>query len=196
MFAFANKHPYHEVIISAEAKSNNPIALAVHDQRHYVVNASKSATFSGSMRSGVGIPYDITTKSDKPLADDFLGIIKQAMEKAGNKLNIVITRSGLSKEEVYSELAKTQAPRRIYIDIREWKTDTYMKADLFCLVNLYVLNENNETIAETSIKANAEGYGGSFWNPKKAARKGALKAVKLKLEALINDKMVVKALES
>jgi hypothetical protein len=196
MFAFGNKHPYHEVVISAQSKSNNPIALAVHDQRHYIVNASKSATFIGSMRSGVGIPYDITTKSDKPLADDFLGIIKQAMEKAGNKLFIVPTRSGLSKEEVYSELSKTQAPRSIYIDIREWKTDTYMKADLYCLVNLYVLDQNGATIAETSVKANAEGFGGSFWNPKKAAKKGALKAVKLKLEALINDKVVVKALES
>jgi hypothetical protein len=195
MFAFGNKHPYHEVVISTQIKSNNPIAIAVHDQRHYVVNASKSATFIGSMRSGVGIPYDITTKSDKPLADDFLGIIKQAMEKAGNKLNIVLTRSGLSKEDVYSELLKTGAPRSIYMDIREWKTDTYMKADLFCLLNLYVMNEKGETIAETSVKANAEAYGGSFWNPEKAAKKGALKAVKLKLEALLNDKVIVKALE-
>jgi hypothetical protein len=196
MFAFGNKHPYHEVVISAQIKSNNPIAIAVHDQRHYVVNASKSATFIGSMRSGVGIPYDITTKSDKPVADDFLGIIKEAMEKSGNKLLIVPTRSGLSKEEVISELKKTQAPRSIYIDIREWKTDTYMKADLYCLVNLYVMDQNGDTIAETSVKANAEAYGGSFWNPKKAAKKGALKAVKLKLEALINDKVIVKALES
>jgi hypothetical protein len=196
MFAFGNKHPYHEVAISTQIKSNNPIAIAVHDQRHYVVNASKSATFIGSMRSGVGIPYDITTKSDKPVADDFLGIIKQAMEKAGNKLYIVPTRSGLTREEVLAELAKTQASRSIYIDIREWKTDTYMKADLYCLVNLYILDQNGETIAETSVKANAEAYGGSFWNPKKAAKKGALKAVKLKLEALLNDKVIVKALES
>jgi hypothetical protein len=196
MFAFGNKHPYHEVVIGTQIKSNYPISLAIHDQRHYVVNAGKSATFIGNMRSGVGIPYDITTKSGKPVADDFLGIIQKAMEKAGNKLHMVQTRSGLTKEEVYSELLKTRSPRSIYIDIREWKTDTYMKADLYCLVNLYVLNEKGETIAETSVKANAEGYGGSFWNPKKAAKKGALKAVKLKLEALLNDKVVVKALES
>jgi hypothetical protein len=196
MFAFGNKHPYHEVIISTPIKSNNPIAIAVHDQRHYVVNASKSATFIGNMRSGVGIPYDISTKSDKPLADDFLEIIKRAMEKAGNKIHVVPTRSGLSKEEVLSDLVKTGASKSIYIDIREWKIDTYMKADLYCLVNLFVLDRNGETIAETSVKASAEAYGGSFWNPKKAAKKGALKAVKLKLEALINDKVIVKALES
>jgi hypothetical protein len=196
MFAFGNKHPYHEVVISTLIKSNDPIAIAIHDQRYYVVNASKSATFIGSMRSGVGIPYDITTKSEKPLVDDFLDVIKQAMEKSGNKLFIVPTRSGLSKEDILSELARTQALRRIYIDIREWKTDTYMKADLYCLIHLYVFDQNNEIIAETSVKANAEGYGGSFWNPKKAAKKGALKAVKLKLEALLNENVIVKALES
>ena len=196
MFAFGNKHPYHEVVISTQVKSHDPIAIAVHDQRHYVVNASKKATFIGSMRSGVGIPYDITTKSDKPLAEDFQIIIKQAMEKAGNKLIIVPAFLGISKEEVLSGLEKTQAPRRIYIDIREWKTDTYMKANLYCLLHLYVFNQNNEIIAESSVKANAEGYGGSFWNPKKAAKKGALKAVKLKLEALLNDEVIVKALES
>jgi hypothetical protein len=195
MLAFANKHPYHEVVISTQIKSNDPIAIAIHDQRHYVVNASKSATYIGNMRSGVGIPYDINTKSDKPLADDFVGVIKHAMEKTGNKLFIIPTRSGLSKEQVLSELAKTQAKRRIYFDIREWKTDTYMKADLYCLLHLYVFDQNNTILAETSVKANAEGYGGSFWNPKKAAKKGALKAVKFKLEALLNDKVIVKALE-
>jgi hypothetical protein len=196
MLAFGNKHPYHEVVISTPIKCNSPIGIAIHDQRHYVTNASKSATFIGTMRSGVGIPYDITTKSDKTLADEFLGIIINALEKNGNTTKPVITRSGLNKEEVMAELSKTGANRNVYMDIREWKTDTYMKADLYCLVNLYVLDQNGQTVAETSIKSNAEAFGGSFWNPKKAAKKGALKAVKLKLEALLNDDIIVKAIQS
>ena len=130
------------------------------------------------------------------MADDFIGIVKNALEKNGNNLKIVITRSGLSKEDVLSELMKTGAARQMYMDIREWKTDTYMKADLYCLVHLTVFDQNGNTLAETNIKSNAEAFGGSFWNPKKAAKKGALKAVKLKLEALINDNIVVKALQS
>ena len=173
MFAFANKHPYHEVVMSTEIKSNNPLAIAIHDQRHYVVDGSKSATFVGSLRSGVGIPYDITTKSGKPLADDMLEVAGRAIEKNGVKLHKVVTRSGLSKEDVVAELKKTQAPRSLYFNIMEWKTDTYMKADLYC----------------------REGFGGSFWNPKKAAKKGSLKAVKLKMEALVNDPNILKAIE-
>jgi hypothetical protein len=196
MFAFGNHHPYHEVIISTPVKSSQPIALAVHDQRPYVVDSSKLATFVGSMRSGVGIPYDITTKSGNTTADDMLGILKRALEKNGNDIKTVSTRSGLSKEAVLEELAKTGAPKRVYMRLLEWKTDTYMKADLYCLVDLYVYNEKGEQIAETTIKSKAEAFGGSFWNPKKAAKKGALKAVKLKLEALIGDKNVVNALNS
>lgn len=195
MFAFANKHPYHEVVISTQIKSNNPVALAVHDQRHYVLDGSKSATFCGSMRSGVGIPYDITTKSGKPIADDILEVVGRAIEKNGVKLHKVATRSGLTKDAIVAELSKTQAARSLYINIMEWKTDTYMKADLFCLVNLQVLDTKGNVVAENSVKANREAFGGSFWNPKKAAKKGALKALKMKMEALINEPNVLKAFE-
>lgn len=195
MFAFANKHPYHEVAMSTEIKSNNPLAIAIHDQRHYVVDGSKSATFVGSLRSGVGIPYDITTKSGKPLADDMLEVVGRAIEKNGVKLHKVVTRSGLSKEDVIAELNKTQAPRSLYFNIMEWKTDTYMKADLYCLVNLQVLDNSGKVLAESSVKASREGFGGSFWNPKKAAKKGSLKALKLKMEALVNDPNILKAIE-
>ncbi|MEI6123321.1 MAG: hypothetical protein WCQ95_06800 [Bacteroidota bacterium] len=192
MFAFGNKHPYHEVVITTPIKSTTPIAIAIHDQRQYIIDASKSATFCGSMRSGVGIPYDITTKSDKPVADDMLGILCSALEKNGNPVIKVLTRSGLSKKAVITLLNETQAEKQIYISIHEWKTDTYMKADLYCFVTLDVYNKNGEIIAENSIKANAEAYGGSFWNPKKAARKGALLAVKLKLDLLLNSEKIVK----
>ena len=184
MFAFGNKHPYHEVVLASPIKSTTPIAIAIHDQRHYVVNASKSATFCGSMRSGVGIPYDITTKSGKPVADDMLGIVCNALEKNGNTVHKIVTRSGLSKDAVLAELRTTQADKQIYISLHEWKTDTYMKADLYCFVTMEVFDKEGKVIAENAIKANAEGYGGSFWNPKKAAKKGALKALKLKLDVL------------
>lgn len=193
MFAFSNKHPYHEVVMSTDIKSSNPIALAIHDQRHYVLDGSKSATFCGSLRSGVGIPYDITTKSGKPLADDMLEVIGRAIEKNGIKLHKVATRSGLTKDAVVAELKKTQADRSLYINILEWKTDTYMKADLYCLVNLQILDNNGNVVAENSVKASSEGFGGSFWNPKKAAKKGALKALKMKMEALLNAPNVLKA---
>lgn len=195
MFAFGNKHPYHEVIISTQIKSNNPVALAIHDQRQYVVDGSKSATYCGNLRSGVGIPYDITTKSGKPFADDILDVVGKALEKNSINLNKVATRSGLTKEAVIAELVKTQAPRSLYIRILEWKTDTYMKADLYCLVLLQVLDNNGNIVAENSVKTSREAFGGSFWSPQKAAKKGALKAVKMKMEALINEPNIIKAFE-
>ncbi len=195
MFAFGNKHPYHEVVLSTPIKSSSSIAIAVHDQRHYVVDASKSATFCGSMRSGVGIPYDITTKSDKPVADDMLDIIYHALAKNGNNVIKVATRSGLHKKDILGLLSESKAQKQVYICIHEWKTDTYMKADLYCYLTLDVYDQNGIILVENDVKASAESYGGSFWNPKKAARLGALKAVKLKLDLLLNTEKVVKAIE-
>ncbi|HOV12644.1 MAG TPA: hypothetical protein PLL90_12865 [Bacteroidales bacterium] len=191
MFAFGNKHPYHEVGISTQIKSPQAIALAVHDQRHYVANGTKKATYCGSLRSGVGIPYDITTKSGKPLADDVLEVISHALQKNGNSVHQVTTQPGKSKETILAELTATQAPHGLYISIQEWKTDTYMNADLYCLVLLQVLDNNGNVLAENNVKASREAFGGSFWNPKKAAKKGALKALKMKLEALINHPIVL-----
>ncbi|HOY33394.1 MAG TPA: hypothetical protein PKW80_16055 [Bacteroidales bacterium] len=195
MFAFGNKHPYHEVVMSTRIKTNSPVALAVHDQRAYIVNGSKSAAYCGSLRSGVGIPYDITTKSGKPIADDILGVIGRAIEKNGVTLHKVVTRSGLAKESVTEELIKTSAPRSLYIGIHEWKTDTYVNADLYCLVILQVLDNKGNILAENTVKANREGFGGNFWNPKKAAKKGALKALKMKMEELINEPNILNTFE-
>ena len=196
MFAFANKHPYHEVVISTPIRSKFPIAIAVHDRRRYVVEGTKQETFCGNMRSGVGIPFDISTKSDQPLADDFMGIMKHALEKNGNQINIIPTRANLNKDYVHSRLLAENLPRIMYIEILEWKIDTYVKADLYCYINITVMNQNGEIMGEATVKANREPYGGSFWNPKKAARQGALKAVKLKLEALLNDSVILKYLQS
>lgn len=148
------------------------------------------------MRSGVGIPYDILTKSEKPLAEEMQMIIKSALEKNGNRITSFSTNFIKTDSEILNEMYKNQHSFNLYIDIREWKTDTYIKADLYCLMTLYIYNASGTLLAETTVKANREAYGGSFWNPKKAARKGALKAVKLKLEALINDEVVLRTLES
>ena len=196
MFAFANKHPYHEVVISIPIRSKHPIAIAVHDRRRYVVDGTKQETYCGNMRSGVGILFDISTKSDQPLADDFMGILKHALKKNGNQLTIIPTRADENKTYVQSGLLTLKLPRLIYIEILEWKIDTYVKADLYCFLNLTILNQNGEVIGESTVKACREPYGGSFWNPKKAAQKGALNAVKMKLETLLNDEVVLKYLQS
>lgn len=194
MFAFGNKHPYNEVSIGCKINSSKSIAIAVHDQRSYVMDSGKTPDYCGNMRSGVGIPYDIHTKSGIPVAAEMENIICNAMIKNGNTVQKVATSHAQKTEQVIENLKITNADRLIYIKMLEWKTDTYMKADLYCLMQLFAYNSTGELIAETTVKASREAFGGSFWNPKKAARKGALKALKLKLEALINDDTIIKTL--
>jgi uncharacterized protein YdaT len=194
MFAFGNKHPYDEVSIGCKINSSKSIAIAVHDQRAYVLDSGKTPDYCGNMRSGVGIPYDIHTKSGVAVASEMLTIICNAMIKNGTSVQKVVTTHAQKTDQVIENLKNTHADKLVYIKILEWKTDTYMKADLYCLMNLFVYNQQGDLIVETTVKASREAYGGSFWNPKKAARKGALKALKLKLEALVNDDTIVKAL--
>ena len=169
MFAFGNKHPYDEVSIGCKILSSKKIAIAVHDQRSYVLDSSKVPSYCGNMRSGVGIPYDITTKSGNPVATEMDSIIFNALVKCGNSVQKITTSPQQKTDQVIENLKITDADRLIYIKILEWKTDTYMKADLYCLINLFVYNPDGELLAETTVKASREPFGGSFWNPKKAA---------------------------
>ena len=193
MFAFSNRHAYHDTVVSLPYTGNSRVAISVHDRRHYVTDGSKHPNFVGSMRSGVGIPYDISTKTKLALAEDMLGSLAASFGRKGFQVEKANASHTESPETVLGRLHGQSADRKIIMTLYEWKTDTYMNADLFCFVTLQVFDAGNNLLGESSIKAEREGYGGSFWNPVKHARRVAPKAFKLKMDALFGHENIRKA---
>jgi hypothetical protein len=59
-----------------------PLALGVQDLRSYVISGDKGEDFAGLARSGYGIPYDIGTESNRPLAQEMADVIAGALRTA------------------------------------------------------------------------------------------------------------------
>lgn len=193
MIAFKNKHSYHDVLLNIPY-SGISLALAIHDRRPYITNGSKPATFVGSMRSGVGIPYDINTKSGVALASDFAQSLLQSFQKKGNSITHLNITHNETTDAVLQKLISSAEPLKLYLSIHEWKTDTYINVDLYCNINLKVYDQSGNCLAEKSIITERENHGGSFWNPVKHARKVAPRAFKIKTELLLDAPEIKKAL--
>ena len=62
--------------------NGQPLALGVQDLRSYVVSGDKGEDFAGLARSGYGIPYDIGTESNRPLAQEIADMIATALRSS------------------------------------------------------------------------------------------------------------------
>src|SRR5437763_1752035 len=83
------KHAYHNGSPRMTARGPMSVALVVQDQRAPVLSGAKGPDFVGFQRSGFGIPYDVTTASGRPLADDFATSIRHGLQRAGYRVTAV-----------------------------------------------------------------------------------------------------------
>jgi hypothetical protein len=178
-------------------EGSGQLAVGVVDHRPYVVSGDKGATFVGLQRSGVGIPYNVNTQSGRPLASDFSGAISKALTDKGYTVTEVELAPKDTIDAAKSQLGAVKAGRRILLEVREWKTDTYAEAGLFYGLYLDVLDENSAVIghAETAGQNN---LGGSFWDldPAASAAEVASAAFKRKLNDLFREPAIQTALST
>lgn len=186
MIAVGNRHQYNDIAIDIDYQGHAFVALAVHDQRDWVLNKKKDPDFSGYMRSGVGIPYNIGTKSGQAVAADMAQSIALALEKTGHKVVKVPTSHLDTAEEVYKRALECNADRILIVRLDEWFCDTYTKTWLEYKVTASAFDKKGIHMAHKEI-AGKDTLGGSFWNPVRFARKAVPIAFKAKMEALFNS---------
>jgi hypothetical protein len=101
------------------------IALGVQDRRPYVLSKEKTPDFVGLSRGGFGNPFDVNTASGKPLADDLADVISRALRQRGARVTHVTLSPAETAQEAQADLARTGAPRALYVAIHEWKSDSF-----------------------------------------------------------------------
>lgn len=186
-------HRYDSVTVSIDRQSNSIIAVAVHDQRPYVVNGNKSPNFVGLSRGGFANPFDVTTDSKKPLATDFTASIVASLRAGGATAMAVIVSPQDSGETARKILLATKAGRYILVTLNEWKADTYMNTALHYDILLSVHDGNGIKRASKRLKGK-DNLGGDAFNPPGHSRKAIPAAYKRKLEALFRDPLIKAAL--
>lgn len=192
--AFGNKHDYSTHIPQLTLQGGKTSAVAVQDERPYVLDEDKNPNFVGLSRGGFGNPFDITTASNQPLAADFRNTIVSALKSKGIDTEAVVTDLGLSRTEAIEALTATGKERALLFVITEWKSDTYANTKLVYNVTLTVY-DNSGTELATSNVTGQDNLGGSAWNPPAYAKSAVPAAFQAKLEILLNDPRIATALQ-
>lgn len=192
--AVGNKHNYHETIVDIEAAQGMSITVAAQDQRPYVLSGSKTPNFVGLQRGGFGNPFDVTTESGKPLADDIAASIVRSLLSVGANASSVAVSPSLSQDRAINQLRSTGSDRLLLLRFTEWKSDTYNNTALVFDVKAYVFDVQGRAIAESDISGR-DNLGGSAFNPPRHARRAVPETFKRKLEELLNSREVAAALK-
>jgi hypothetical protein len=192
--AVGQKIPYHDAGLELNASGNILVAVTAQDSRSYVKNGEKDRMYVGNFRGGFGNPFDVSTESGKPLADDMSSVICASLEKKGFTCTPVSVEPNESQIQITDKLKATNAKSLILLTINEWLSSTYQNTGLTYDMLLTVMDNQGAKLAEKNLKGEEE-LGGSFLNPPGHAKEAVPEAYKKKLELLLNDAAVMNALK-
>lgn len=162
------------------------IALGVHDQRSYVVNGEKYPQYVGTQRSPAYVPWNINTRSGKPMAEDFLQAIRRGLAADGYTVRGVVLSEKEDKKQALAKLMQTGADRILLFTIREWFFDVWTSTRISTDVKLEVYDGSGRMLAGAETKK--EEWDGN----KKIVPDLEFKAA---VEKLISDDAIVQALQ-
>lgn len=192
--AVGNQYAYHNVTPELKVRTGKTVAVATYDQRSYVQNGEKEPDFVGLQRGGYGNPFKVTTASGKPLAEDMTATIVESLQQQGVQTVPVLVASSDPTRAVQTALRETDTQRHLLLTLTQWRSDCYTNVSLAYEAQLEVLDANGKLLAQKRIKGK-DNLGGNAWNPPAHAKIAIPKALKEKLEQLLNDQAVSDALK-
>ncbi len=117
--AFGQRVDYTQAVPALALSSDQSVAVVVIDERPYVVSGNKDSKYVGTVRGGYYNPFNMNTHSGLPLAMD----LQKAVVTALNRASIT------ARDQNYpSTKASLPDQRLLVLRVREWKSDTYMRA--------------------------------------------------------------------
>jgi hypothetical protein len=174
--AVGNRYDYRGAIAGLPVTGTGTIAVDVIDARPYVENGKKKPDFIGLQRGGFGNPFDVTTTSGHPLAQDMREAIASALQKQGY---VVVG-------------ARDVAPRKLELRVQEWKSDVMMRISVAYDLVLSVYDGQGALLAKSAAKGtDVQGGGFESQNATSAAR-----TFESRFTELIRDDAVHKALSA
>jgi hypothetical protein len=151
--AVGNKHEYSGPGPEMIVPSSNSVAVGVHDQRPYVVSGDKTGTFVGLTRGGFGNPFDVTTASGNPLADDFRATIAQVFKRNGVSVKEIAIQPTESASDARQALITLGQARSLLLTLTEWKSGTSMRGTFLTYdVHLVVLDSGGKALADKTLR--------------------------------------------
>ena len=137
-------------------KVNNPLIIAVQDQRPYVLSGSKSEYFFGLARSLFGIPNSIY--GAVTATNDILAYIHLLINNETGVYRIQKKKIGVNVDGVKSALEIRGNKALLFIQAREWKTDmpTVGTGLMWYDLRAVVFDNQGNVLAKKNVKSRDE----------------------------------------
>ena len=192
--AVGNTYDYQTQEPAFDIISAKEIAVGVLDQRPYIITGNKESNFIGLQRGGFAVPYNVTTKSGEPLANDISTAIVNGMDASKINAKTYMLMPGNDRKAARKNVLSSGSTRSLLIYLNEWKTDTYKNVALIYNVEAEVVGANGETIAKNNA-VGRENLGGDFINPMAYATKHVPIAFSRVFGKLLNEQSIIDALK-
>jgi len=144
-----------------DVKSPKKTVVVMHDQRDYVLSNNKGSHFVGLMRSLMGIPYNLSTSTGNPLANDFGSLVRDTLLKNGLDVRQEIISPFQSRADFLSGNTMNVNERLVFITLSEWKTDLHVNGRLFYELNLEVYDASKKLLG-SSTESGTKMLSGSY----------------------------------
>src|SRR5262245_7874216 len=192
--AVGNRHRYQDVVVPLpELAGPGRVAVGVHDRRPYVISGGKSPNFVGLQRGGYANPFNVTTASGRPLADEMTDAIVRSLAARGFEASGIYLSFEDDGPSVVRRFRTAQTDRGLLLTLREWKADSMVNTELYYDVSLQILDGEGRVIAEKALTG-SDNLGGSVWNAPAHARNAVPPAFGRKLGELLGDRALIAAL--
>jgi hypothetical protein len=189
--AIGNTYDYGHASVNLPVQGQSELGLAVIDQRPYVLSGDKKPNFVGLQRGGFGNPFDVKTESGRALADEMADAV--ASELRDNGFTVVDLRVSSPDSKIVAEaIHNATTTRNVILTVQEWKTDAFANFGLSYDLNLEVMDESANLLAEAEVSGIKEKLGGAGFESANSI--SAANAFSSKLGLLFNDPDVMRAL--
>jgi hypothetical protein len=189
--AVGNKYDYGSVTVALPVKGNGALAVGVVENRPYVLNGQKHSDFIGIQRGGFGNPFEVTTSTGNPLADDMAKSLAVALTNSGFTVSTLGIQSP-DEAVIATTIARDGRPRNIILTVNEWKTDVMMRIRVLYDLELKVADNTGRVLAINSLKGDEVIGGGGFEGQN---ARSASSAFETKIGRLFNSPEIIAALE-
>jgi len=134
--AAGNKVNYLDDSLKLDYTGQGAVVVLTQDLRKYVLSHDKEPDFVGLIRGGFNNPFGVRTESGHALSDDLNANITAALKRAGYSATAETMAADETVVQASSRWTAVAPARILLIQIREWKSDTHRRTELFYDVSI------------------------------------------------------------
>jgi hypothetical protein len=189
--------PYHEATPSLKrARGPLVVGLAVEDERMEIVTRKKTASFVGLLRHDYGIPFDVRTRSGRPLEADLTLALTLGLAESGYHVVQVVVTPDQSSADIVRDVANAGGAHALIVRVNEWKSDTYQRTTLSYDLSVRVLSVPGGEVLGESFVTGQDVIPPGGWTTAGHIANVLPKALRAKLEEMLDGPAIRRALAS